>query len=108
MNIGIVTTWFERGAAYVSKAYADILDRRHNVFIYARGGEKYAKEDDKWNAPNVTWGHRYKTLGTRIRWIHFKKWLETNKIGEHTSELQSLMLISYAVFCLKKKNLNRL
>src|SRR3546814_3569125 len=23
---------------------------------------------------------------------------------EHTSELQSLMLISYAVFCLKKKN----
>src|SRR3546814_7495355 len=27
---------------------------------------------------------------------------------EHTSELQSLMRISYAVFCLKKKNTNRL
>src|SRR3546814_1549359 len=26
---------------------------------------------------------------------------------EHTSELQSLMRISYAVFCLKKKNLPR-
>src|SRR3546814_3212767 len=26
---------------------------------------------------------------------------------EHTSELQSLMRISYAVFCLKKKNKNR-
>src|SRR3546814_7710911 len=26
---------------------------------------------------------------------------------EHTSELQSLMRISYAVFCLKKKNDNR-
>src|SRR3546814_18748332 len=26
-----------------------------------------------------------------------------SKIGEHTSELQSLMRISYAVFCLKKK-----
>src|SRR3546814_7000405 len=26
---------------------------------------------------------------------------------EHTSELQSLMRISYAVFCLKKKNNNR-
>src|SRR3546814_7954315 len=26
---------------------------------------------------------------------------------EHTSELQSLMRISYAVFCLKKKNQNR-
>src|SRR3546814_8057494 len=27
---------------------------------------------------------------------------------EHTSELQSLMRISYAVFCLKKKNHNKL
>src|SRR3546814_14327579 len=27
---------------------------------------------------------------------------------EHTSELQSLMRISYAVFCLKKKNKNRI
>src|SRR3546814_4137320 len=27
---------------------------------------------------------------------------------EHTSELQSLMRNSYAVFCLKKKNINRL
>src|SRR3546814_9691900 len=28
----------------------------------------------------------------------------TDKSEEHTSELQSLMRISYAVFCLKKKN----
>src|SRR3546814_8679650 len=28
----------------------------------------------------------------------------TNRSEEHTSELQSLMRISYAVFCLKKKN----
>src|SRR3546814_6548688 len=27
---------------------------------------------------------------------------------EHTSELQSLMRISYAVFCLKKKNIQRI
>src|SRR3546814_4605221 len=27
---------------------------------------------------------------------------------EHTSELQSLMRISYAVFCLKKKKINKL
>src|SRR3546814_10089208 len=33
----------------------------------------------------------------------------TERIGteEHTSELQSLMRISYAVFCLKKKNRNK-
>src|SRR3546814_5279032 len=30
-------------------------------------------------------------------------WLKTHRSEEHTSELQSLMRISYAVFCLKKK-----
>src|SRR3546814_7970313 len=30
--------------------------------------------------------------------------VETVRSEEHTSELQSLMRISYAVFCLKKKN----
>src|SRR3546814_9983717 len=30
-----------------------------------------------------------------------------NRSEEHTSELQSLMRISYAVFCLKKKTKNR-
>src|SRR3546814_5875476 len=32
--------------------------------------------------------------------------LEMDRSEEHTSELQSLMRISYAVFCLKKKNTN--
>src|SRR3546814_2774039 len=31
-------------------------------------------------------------------------WLRLTRSEEHTSELQSLMRISYAVFCLKKKN----
>src|SRR3546814_10369154 len=31
------------------------------------------------------------------------RWLHTVRSEEHTSELQSLMRISYAVFCLKKK-----
>src|SRR3546814_6368631 len=30
----------------------------------------------------------------------------TSRSEEHTSELQSLMRISYAVFCLKKKNIH--
>src|SRR3546814_6262678 len=33
--------------------------------------------------------------------------LEAIRSEEHTSELQSLMRISYAVFCLKKKKLNK-
>src|SRR3546814_4399648 len=32
---------------------------------------------------------------------------ESQRSEEHTSELQSLMRISYAVFCLKKKNTNK-
>src|SRR3546814_2344379 len=33
-------------------------------------------------------------------------WICPTRSEEHTSELQSLMRISYAVFCLKKKNIN--
>src|SRR3546814_6735761 len=31
------------------------------------------------------------------------RWQEAGRSAEHTSDLQSLMRISYAVFCLKKK-----
>src|SRR3546814_10434737 len=41
--------------------------------------------------------HRITLGGVRLR-IH------QQRSEEHTSELQSLMRISYAVFCLKKKN----
>src|SRR3546814_8350648 len=34
--------------------------------------------------------------------------LDDHRSEEHTSELQSLMRISYAVFCLKKKTITRL
>src|SRR3546814_5539729 len=34
------------------------------------------------------------------------EWTGTGRSEEHTSELQSLMRISYAVFCLKKKKTN--
>src|SRR3546814_10565353 len=36
--------------------------------------------------------------------IAIKREARSNRSEEHTSELQSLMRISYAVFCLKKKN----
>src|SRR3546814_9576578 len=43
--------------------------------------------------------------------LSINEWMpEINAVGrseEHTSELQSLMRISYAVFCLKKKNNNK-
>src|SRR3546814_4591531 len=35
------------------------------------------------------------------------EWADVARSEEHTSELQSLMRISYAVFCLKKKKKNK-
>src|SRR3546814_3691297 len=37
----------------------------------------------------------------------FGGWKRSARSEEHTSELQSLMRISYAVFCLKKKKKNK-
>src|SRR3546814_1019118 len=39
----------------------------------------------------------------RTAWEHMAPLLSGVRSEEHTSELQSLMRISYAVFCLKKK-----
>src|SRR3546814_2770289 len=43
------------------------------------------------------------------RELHFPiaQHVRVRRSEEHTSELQSLMRISYAVFCLKKKNKNQ-
>lgn len=80
MNIGIVTTWFERGAAYVSRAYYKSLHENNRVFIFARGGEKYAIGDPEWDKDYVTWGKRFHDSWFRIDWLQFKKWIEVNDI----------------------------
>src|SRR3546814_8948405 len=45
---------------------------------------------------------RHRGLG--LRWILRQPRTQRIRSEEHTSELQSLMRISYAVFCLTKKN----
>src|SRR3546814_8205883 len=50
------------------------------------------------NSPDVTnWGSRRHSVHPRTLAEQYRR------SEEHTSELQSLMRISYAVFCLKKK-----
>src|SRR3546814_5026011 len=45
-----------------------------------------------------------RTVGvTRQQWMVLLALMRQERSEEHTSELQSLMRISYAVFCLKKK-----
>ena len=82
MNIGIVTTWFERGASQVSRQYRDLLNKKNNVFIYARGGEKYERNNPIWDTQDVTWGKKayFQTNGTPIKRSHFKNWIDKNKI----------------------------
>lgn len=78
MNIGFVSTWFERGAAYVTKAYMLLLEDSHDTFVYARGGESIGKGDPNWDFPNVTWGRRLKS--DTINYPHFLKWVKNNKL----------------------------
>src|SRR3546814_9717840 len=47
---------------------------------------------------DLTLGQRRRDLADHVRHV-----LVDDRSEEHTSELQSLMRISYAVFCLKKK-----
>lgn len=76
MNIGIVTTWFERGAAYVSRQYRDILSADNNVFIYARGGESYAIGDPNWDYEQVTWAKKsYNPIPMSVDLDDFVGWI---------------------------------
>ena len=78
MRIGFVSAWFERGAAYVTKQFRSALQENNETFIYARGGEMYAKGDPNWDGPDVTWGLRL--YGTAISTSHILNWIDTHKI----------------------------
>jgi glycosyltransferase involved in cell wall biosynthesis len=81
MKIGIITTWFERGAAMVSRAYRDVLLAEHEVYIYARGGEHYARNDPKWDLPYVTWGRIVRgNDGGAVDWGDLRRWVERNRL----------------------------
>lgn len=80
MNIGIVTTWFERGAAYVSKQFEEALEKEHSVFIFARG-EEYAIGDHNWDRENVYWSQKIESpLSGYIDKNEFVAWIERNSI----------------------------
>src|SRR3546814_9018095 len=53
-------------------------------------------QENPWANPVLLWGYRTGRGGSR-----------RTRSEEHTSELQSLMRISYAVFCLKKTKKER-
>src|SRR3546814_7607472 len=68
-------------------------DRRRSA--YAGGGTRKRRRRRLHGPP---------AFAGRGQWIVLFRRSSEPRSEEHTSELQSLMRISYAVFCLKKKN----
>lgn len=77
-KIGIVSTWFPSGAGYVSRQYKEILEKDHEIFIYARGGA-ILKGNSLWDSAQVTWAPNHSEI-TGIYWKHFKRWVQDNGI----------------------------
>src|SRR3546814_7162028 len=50
------------------------------------------------------WRERRKPIRSAEEYRRLRPCCSSHRSEEHTSELQSLLRISYAVFCLKKKN----
>src|SRR3546814_1882721 len=75
--------------------------RQRSAARRPRGVQADLRAASDWPAPRETASARYRPCrqGPRVRPEHLR-----HRSEEHTSELQSLMRISYAVFCLKKKN----
>src|SRR3546814_9240413 len=103
----------ERPQTRASSLHFKIMD-----YIYKENGSDWALVADRLEEvvaqlpqkvdAGVELGNAYLRLGRRDEAIGaYQRLLDQDKVPvrseEHTSELQSLMRISYAVFCLKKK-----
>ncbi len=82
LRVGIVTTWFERGAAYVSRQYKQALETECDVFVFARGGETYAAGDPVWDDEKVTWAKKPQSaISTAFDLKEFRDWIQRNQIN---------------------------
>src|SRR3546814_19478176 len=70
--------------------------------IGRQAGGHFAGDSDSLRRRGAGQSHRLESAG-RVHRLQLPL-LQDERSEEHTSELQSLMRISYAVFCLKKKN----
>ena len=67
----------------MSRQYRDILREQHEIFIYARGGEQYAKHDPNWDDETVTWGKKIYSkiyISNVIDLEDFKQWILKNQL----------------------------
>src|SRR3546814_9296618 len=79
-------------------------DRSRQTARIAEYAAKAVRRQDKISPPDGEDFGRCAPVGAR----RYRPCTRASRSEEHTSELQSLMRISYAVFCLKKKNKSRI
>src|SRR3546814_2609097 len=91
LKIGIYTSQGPKTCAGYEGSYGHI---RQDAQTFADWGFDYLKHD-------LCSGEWFYHDADAVK----RSYLEMGRSEEHTSELQSLMRISYAVFCLKKKNI---
>src|SRR3546814_5808069 len=82
--------------AVAAATAAVMLSVRHGLLVPASTVGSQTEPLLSSTAPFLTWIDLLTALGVALT--------ENRRSEEHTSELQSLMRTSYAVFCLKKKN----
>src|SRR3546814_9669414 len=80
-------------------ARAGMIAPDHVTFEYLRG-RQFAPAEGDFEAACALWRALHSDQGAKFDRIAD---IDAARSEEHTSELQSLMRISYAVFCLKKK-----
>src|SRR3546814_2946384 len=106
-------------------AFRAVIDLDHAHTVIQAGGGKAGTEADGARWVNVVMGNLKRSLDGTLHAFRYFKYAERYlgeaawrfnrrfdlkslvRSEEHTSELQSLMRISYAVFCLKKKTTNK-
>src|SRR3546814_10914450 len=91
----------KRGGATVRRAARGVAKRSHHEARTFRHPLSRGDAPQLCDAEDLS-GRAHAAARVVLWWI-----LETLRSEEHTSELQSLMSISYAVFCLKKKKTSK-
>src|SRR3546814_7601971 len=92
------TTLFRSAEAGVGAGTAAALSLRRPAPAGHRAADRTDRPRER--AP----GHQHRRAARALR--RTRRGGRAARSEEHTSELQSLMRISYAVFCLKKKKIN--
>src|SRR3546814_10250258 len=81
-------------------------DQREALILVGAGGMSYEEAASICDCALGTMKSRVSRARAALEEIMDSGQFSQKRSEEHTSELQSLMRISYAVFCLKKKNHN--